>query len=151
MLQETIKSDKAPKAIGPYSPAIKIGDLVLLSGQLPIVPETGELAGDTIEEQTAQCLRNLAAILAETGLSLDYILKTTVYMTDLGEFGRMNEVYGSYFHEPYPARCAAEVSALAKGAKIEIEAIALDTRALEVICSTEGCASCDARCDKEGE
>ena len=148
MLQEAITSARAPKAIGPYSPAVKIGDAIFMSGQLPIVPETGELISDSIEEQTAQCLRNLQALLEETGLSLRYVLKTTVYMTDLSEFGKMNEVYGQFFSEPYPARCAAEVRALAKGARVEIEAIAMDTRALEVICSAEGCASCDAECGK---
>lgn len=148
MLHECITSKNAPKAIGPYSPAIKLGDMIFMSGQLPIVPETGELISDSIEEQTAQCLRNLEAILKDAGLSLQYVLKTTVYMTDLSEFGKMNEVYGQFFSEPYPARCAAEVSGLAKGARIEIECIAVDTRALEVICSQEGCANCETACDR---
>ena len=118
MLHECITSKNAPKAIGPYSPAVKLGDMIFMSGQLPIVPETGELISDSIEEQTAQCLRNLEAILKDAGLSLQYVLKTTVYMTDLSEFGKMNEVYGQFFSEPYPARCAAEVSGLAKGARM---------------------------------
>ena len=148
MLHECITSKNAPKAIGPYSPAVKLGDMIFMSGQLPIVPETGELISDSIEEQTAQCLRNLEAILKDAGLSLQYVLKTTVYMTDLSEFGKMNEVYGQFFSEPYPARCAAEVFGLAKGARIEIECIAVDTRALEVICSQEGCANCETACDR---
>ena len=148
MLHECITCKNAPKAIGPYSPAVKLGDMIFMSGQLPIVPETGELISDSIEEQTAQCLRNLEAILKDAGLSLQYVLKTTVYMTDLSEFGKMNEVYGQFFSEPYPARCAAEVSGLAKGARIEIECIAVDTRALEVICSQEGCANCETACDR---
>ena len=148
MLHECITSKNAPKAIGPYSPAVKLGDMIFMSGQLPIVPETGELISDSIEEQTAPCLRNLEAILKDAGLSLQYVLKTTVYMTDLSEFGKMNEVYGQFFSEPYPARCAAEVSGLAKGARIEIECIAVDTRALEVICSQEGCANCETACDR---
>ena len=149
MIQECITTEKAPKAIGPYSPAIKLGDMIFTSGQLPIVPETGELISDSIEDQTEQCLRNIEAILEEAGISMKYVLKTTVYMTNLGEFGKMNDVYARFFKEPYPARSAAQVSALAKGARIEIECMALDSRALEVICSQDGCSSCETACGRE--
>ncbi len=138
MLQEVISSKDAPKAIGPYSPAIKIGDFIFTSGQLPLVPETNELISDDIQEQTRQCLDNLQAVLKETSIDLNYVLKTTVYITDMNDFAKMNEVYAEYFNDPYPARSACEVSKLAKGAKVEIEAIAIDTRALEVICSKKG-------------
>ena len=145
MIQKTISTDKAPKAIGPYSPAVKIGDFVLLSGQLPIVPETGKIIEGGIAEQTAQCIRNMKALLEESGIGLEYVLKTTVYLTDLNDFAEMNRVYGEFFTEPYPARSAAEVSKLAMGAKVEIEAYAIDTRALEVICSEESCRTCSEK------
>ena len=90
MIQKTISTDKAPKAIGPYSPAVKIGDFVLLSGQLPIVPETGKIIEGGIAEQTAQCIRNMKALLEESGIGLEYVLKTTVYLTDLNDFAEMN-------------------------------------------------------------
>ena len=144
MIQETISSRKAPKALGPYSPALRAGDFVYISGQIPVDPETGELAGDDIRTQTEQCLKNIQALLQETGLEMKHVLKTTVYMTDLNEFAEMNEVYARYFSEPYPARSAAEVSKLVRNAKVEIEAYAIDTRALEVICSKE---TCDADCE----
>ncbi len=146
-MQKTIQSENAPRAIGPYSPAVKIGDFILLSGQLPIDPATGRIVEGGIAEQTAQCIRNMKALLEESGIGLEYVLKTTVFLTDLNDFAEMNKVYGEYFSEPYPARSAAEVSKLAMGAKVEIEAYAIDTRALEVICSQEGCSSCS---DKEG-
>ena len=140
MIQEVLKSKKAPEAIGPYSPAVKIGDFIFTSGQLPLDPSTNELVSDTIEEQTKQCLENLKAILEEAHIDLRYVIKTVVYLTDMNDFPKMNEVYATYFSEPYPARSACEVTKLAKGAKIEIEAIAIDTRALEVICNeNKGC------------
>ncbi len=147
MVQETISSAFAPKAIGPYSPAIKAGDFIFLSGQLPIDPSTGELVEGGIREQTEQCIKNMQAVLQEVGLDLRYVVKTTVYLKDMNDFAEMNEVYGNYFTNPYPARSAAGVSSLAKGALVEIEGFALDLRALEVICSSESC--CDGCCSHE--
>ncbi len=143
MIKEAIHSVNAPKAIGPYSPAVRIGDFIFLSGQIPIDPATGKIEAEDIKGQTRQVLNNMKAILAECGIDMNYILKTNVYLTDMNEFAAMNEVYAEYFEAPYPARCAAEVSKLAMGAKVEIEAYALDTRALEVLCcDTAACTNC---------
>lgn len=120
---KAIKTNNAPGAIGPYSQVIVAGDLVFVSGQLPVVPETGEFAGD-IRENTHQCLKNIKAILSEEGLDLSNVVKTTVLFKDMNDFAAMNEVYAQYFTEPYPARAAFEVAKLPKGSNIEIEAIA---------------------------
>ena len=120
---KAIKTNNAPGAIGPYSQAIEAGDLVFVSGQLPIVPETGEFVGD-ISENTHQCLKNIRAILKQAGLDMSNVVKTTVLLKDMNDFAAMNEVYAQYFSEPYPARAAFEVAKLPKGSNIEIEAIA---------------------------
>ena len=119
MAKEIIKTNKAPGAIGPYSQGIKIGDFVSTSGQIPLNPETG-----AIEEQTAQSLENVKAILEAAGTSMDKVIKTTVFLSDMNDFVRMNEVYATYFTENQPARSAVEVAKLPKDAKIEIEVIA---------------------------
>ena len=123
MAKEIIKTNKAPGAIGPYSQGIKIGDFVYTSGQIPLNPETGVMAG-SFEEQTAQSLENIKAILEAAGTSMDKVIKTTVFLSDMNDFVRMNEVYATYFTENQPARCAVEVAKLPKAAKIEIEVIA---------------------------
>ncbi|MDM0446394.1 RidA family protein [Clostridium perfringens] len=123
MAKEIIKTNKAPGAIGPYSQGIKIGDFVYTSGQIPLNPETGVMAG-SIEEQTAQSLENIKAILEAAGTSMDKVIKTTVFLSDMNDFVRMNEVYATYFTENQPARSAVEVTKLPKDAKIEIEVIA---------------------------
>ncbi|MDJ8949359.1 MAG: RidA family protein [Clostridium perfringens] len=123
MAKEIIKTNKAPGAIGPYSQGIKIGDFVYTSGQIPLNPETGVMAG-SIEEQTAQSLENVKAILEAAGTSMDKVIKTTVFLSDMNDFVRMNEVYATYFTENKPARSAVEVAKLPKDAKIEIEVIA---------------------------
>ena len=120
---KVIKTNNAPGAIGPYSQAIEAGDLVFVSGQLPVVPETGEFAGG-ITENTHQCLKNIKAILKEAGLDMNNVVKTTVLLKDMNDFAAMNEVYAMYFSEPYPARAAFEVARLPKGSNSEIEAIA---------------------------
>lgn len=120
---KAIKTNYAPGAIGPYSQAIEAGGLVFVSGQLPIVPETGEFAGD-ISENTHQCLKNIRAILKQADLDMSNVVKTTVLLKDMNDFVAMNEVYAQYFAEPYPARAAFEVAKLPKGSNIEIEAIA---------------------------
>ncbi len=125
MKRKVVTTSGAPKAIGPYSQAIVAGDYIFVSGQIPLHPETGEIVGNTIEEQTERVLENVKAIVESAGSSMDMVVKTTVYMSDLNEFGRMNEVYARYFSENPPARAAVEVSKLPKGVKIEIEAVAL--------------------------
>lgn len=127
MFTKAIHSNNAPKAIGPYSPAVKLGDFVYLSGQLPIDPETGSIVEGGIQEQAYQVLKNMEAILAEMNLEMRHIVKTTVFMSDLTGFELMNEIYSTYFADPYPARTTVEVKALPKGALIEIEAIIIDT------------------------
>ncbi len=147
MFLQKIESEKAPKAIGPYSPAIKLGDFVYLSGQIPVNPETGAM-GESIEEQTAQVMKNIQGLLSEMGLELRHVVKTTVFVTDLGEFARMNEVYASYFDDryPYPARSCVQVAALPKGAKVEIECLVLDTLAYERQMHS-GCSGCSGSSD----
>ncbi|SDB99191.1 2-iminobutanoate/2-iminopropanoate deaminase [Terribacillus halophilus] len=123
-MRNIIQTDKAPQAIGPYSQAVETAGTVYISGQIPLDPATGEMAG-TIEEQTDQVMRNLSAILEEAGLSFDQVVKTTIFLTSLDDFAAVNEVYGRHLSEPYPARATVEISKLPKGAKVEIEAIAV--------------------------
>lgn len=119
-----IISDNAPAAIGPYSQAVEVGGFVYASGQLPIDPATGIFPEGGIKEQTRQSLLNVSAILEAAGLSLSNVVKTTVYLADMGYFADMNAVYSEFFRAPYPARSAVAVKALPKGAMVEIEVIA---------------------------
>ena len=121
---KTISTKKAPAAIGPYSQAIQIGNLVYTSGQIPIDPSTGAFVEGGIKEQTRQSLTNIKAILEETGLSMSDVVKTTVFMADMNDFADMNAVYSDFFSEPYPARSAVAVKTLPKGALVEIEVVA---------------------------
>ncbi len=118
-----ISTPLAPKAIGPYSQAVMCGGFLFISGIIPINPQTGELLKDTIESETALVLDNLKAIVEAAGMTLGHVLKTTVYLRDLGLFGRFNEVYGRYFSDRPPARETMQVSGLPKDASIEISAI----------------------------
>lgn len=148
MLKEKVSTANAPTAIGPYSQGIKLGDFIFVSGQIPIDVNTGDLVSNDIEVQTRQCLKNVEAILNAAGLNFTHVLKTVVYMTDLSEFEAMNKIYAEYFSEPYPTRSTLQVSALPKGAKIEIEAYAIDTVALEVVCKdNETCCHKDGCCE----
>lgn len=122
MDKHVIASDKAPAALGPYSAGIKTGNLVFLSGQLGLVPETGELA-EGVVAQAEQALKNVEALLTAAGASFDNVVKTTVFLADIADFNAVNEVYGSRFTEPYPARSAVQVGALPKGALVEIECV----------------------------
>lgn len=131
IMYQGIHSQHAPKAIGPYSPAVKLGDFVYLSGQLPIDPLTGELVKGDMYEQTYQVLRNMEAVLQEMNLEFRHIVKTTVYITDLNQFTKFNEIYATVFAEPYPARSTVQVAALPMGAMIEVEALVIDTLAYE--------------------
>ncbi|MBA1146742.1 RidA family protein [Ectothiorhodospiraceae bacterium WFHF3C12] len=123
MPRDTIHTDKAPAAIGPYSQAVRAGDTVYLSGQIPLVPETMELVGEDIEAQARQVFDNLSAVTRAAGGSLGHIVKLNIYLTDLGHFARVNEIMQEYFQEPYPARAAVGVAALPKGAGVEMEGI----------------------------
>ena len=123
-MKQVISTKKAPAAIGPYSQAIKVGNIVFTSGQIPIDPATGVFAEGGIKEQTRQSLTNVKAILEEVGLSLANVVKTTVFLADMNDFADMNAVYAEFFAEPYPARSAVAVKTLPKGALVEIEVIA---------------------------
>ena len=143
---KTIHTDKAPAAVGPYSQAKVSGGFLFASGQVPLSPETGEIIGETIQEQTEQVLKNIEALLKEAGLNMSYVLKTTVFVKNMEEFAAMNEVYTRFFQKPFPARSAVAVKDIALNAKIEIEAFAMDTRALEVLCADDGCHTCNDYC-----
>ena len=119
-----ICTKNAPAAVGPYSQAIDCSDLVFLSGQIPLVPETGLVADGGLEAQAHQMFANIKAVLAEAGMSLSNVVKTTVFMTDLSQFAAFNAIYAEYFKAPYPARSCVEVSALPKGVLVECELIA---------------------------
>ena len=123
-MKEAISTKAAPAAIGPYSQAIKVGNLIFTSGQIPIDPATGSLVEGGIKEQTRQSLTNVRAVLEAAGATMANVLKTTVFMADMGDFADMNAVYAEFFTEPYPARSAVAVKTLPKGALVEIEVIA---------------------------
>ena len=132
---KAFKPETAPKALGPYSPAVKLGDFVYLSGQIPLNPETGEVEGTTIED--------------DMGLDYKHIVKTTIFVSDLNDFDKLNEVYGSYLEEPYPARSCVQVARLPKDVKLEIECIVIDTLVYEqqLAAQQSGCSSCGGGCD----
>ncbi|MDQ1639087.1 MAG: 2-iminobutanoate/2-iminopropanoate deaminase [Pyrinomonadaceae bacterium] len=124
-MKQIIQTEQAPKAIGPYSQAIKSNGFVFASGQIPIVPETGEFVAGGIAEQTEQVLKNLSRVLEAAGSALNRVVKTTVFLADMEEFAAMNEVYGKFFSDEPPARATVEASRLPRDARVEIEAIAL--------------------------
>lgn len=123
-MKEEILSLDAPTPIGPYSQAIMAGEFLFISGQIPIVPETGEVEEGGILEQTLRVMKNIDAILKKAGMEFDNIVKVTIFLTDLKNFSTVNEIYGKYFKKPYPARSTVEVKSLPKGVLIEIDAIA---------------------------
>lgn len=125
MVKEIISTENAPGAIGPYSQAVKTGNLIFVSGQIPIDPTTGEFVSDEIEKQTEQVLQNLSAILEAAGSSLNNVVKTTVFLADMDDFSAMNEIYGRYFSEHKPARATVEAARLPRDSRVEIECIAL--------------------------
>lgn len=122
-MHHVFETNKAPLPIGPYAQAISAGNMIFISGQIPLCPETGDLAGPDLQSQTRQVLENLQAILDAAGCSISQIVKTTVYMTDLGEFAVFNKIYGDWLGTHKPARSTVQVVALPKNSKIEIEAI----------------------------
>ncbi len=124
-MMEMINTDKAPVAIGPYSQGVRVDNLLFISGQMPLDPNTMDIVPGTIKEQTARVIENLKAILEEAGLTLNNVVKTTVFIKDMNDFANINEVYASYFTENKPARACVEVARLPKDVGVEIEAIAV--------------------------
>jgi len=124
-VKDIIATDRAPRAIGPYSQAVRAGNLVFASGQIPIDPATGEFVPGGIAEQTEQVLRNLTAVFEAAGLGMDQVIKTTVFLADMDDFTAMNEVYGRFFSAAPPARATVQAARLPRDARVEIEAIAM--------------------------
>lgn len=122
-MSEIIQTDKAPAAIGPYSQAVRAGNTVYFSGQIPLVPATGEVVEGGIEAQARQVFDNLKAVAEAAGGTLDHAVKVNVYLTDLAHFARVNEAMTRYFSQPYPARAAVQVAALPRGARVEVECV----------------------------
>jgi 2-iminobutanoate/2-iminopropanoate deaminase len=127
-VKKVIATKGAPKAIGPYSPGIVVKNMLFCSGQIPIDPDTGELVNGSVEEQTHQVLDNLGAVLKEAGMDYHDVVSVTVFMDDMDNYARINQVYAEYFKERPPARCAAEVARLPKDAGVEISLIAIKTQ-----------------------
>ena len=119
-----VQTNKAPAAIGPYSQAIRAGDYLFCSGQIPLLPETGEVVAGGIEAQTKQVLKNLSAVLTAAGVGFDAVAKTTIYLADLTDFAVVNDIYASYCVDPAPARATVQVAALPKGVLVEVDAVA---------------------------
>lgn len=124
-MKKIISTEKAPAAIGPYSQAIEVNNMVFTSGVIPIIPETGELVAGGIAEQAEQAIGNLAALLGEAGVQMENVIKTTVFIKDMNDFAKVNEVYAKYFTSQFPARSCVEVARLPKDVLIEIEAIGI--------------------------
>ena len=124
-MKEIISTENAPGAIGPYSQAIKTGNMVFCSGQIPLDPKTGEFVSDKIAEQTEQVLKNLSAVLEAAGSNLNNVVKTTVFLSDMNDFAAMNEVYAKFFSENKPARATVQAARLPRDARVEIDCIAL--------------------------
>lgn len=125
MKKQTVQTPDAPAAVGPYSQAVRVGDWIFTAGQLGLVPGTREFAGPDIESQTRQVLENIRAILEAAGSCLRHVVKTTVFLQDMGEFGRMNSVYAEFFPESPPARSTVQVAALPMGARVEMDVVAV--------------------------
>src|SRR5829696_4745659 len=124
-MKELITASGAAKAIGPYSPAVKVGNMVFLSGSIPLDPVSGQLVEGGIKEQTTRVMENIKALLTAAGADLNQVVRTTVFMIDLGEFAAMNEIYASYFSAPYPARSTVQVVKLPRDVRVEIDVIAV--------------------------
>ena len=124
MAKKVISTDLAPAAIGPYSQAVKSGELLFLSGQIPLQPGSGQLVSDVIAVETRRVMDNLGAVLAAAGAGFGDVVKTTIYLVDLADFAEVNQVYGEYFAGDFPARATVQVAALPRGARVEIDAVA---------------------------
>ena len=127
-MKKIVSTTEAPAAVGPYSQAVRVGPMLFTAGQIPLDPKSGTLVSENIGEQTKQVLENLTAVLRAEGMSFSNIVKTTVFMTNLGDFQTMNEIYATYFKDAPPARSTVQVSALPKGAQVEIEVVAVATK-----------------------
>ena len=124
MPKSIVRTDDAPQAIGPYSQAVRAGDFVFLSGQIPLDPKTGELVAGDISRATRQVMQNLAAVLTAAGATFSHVVRSTIFLADLGDFAAVNAVYGEYFPEAPPARATVQVAALPRGARVEIDCVA---------------------------
>jgi 2-iminobutanoate/2-iminopropanoate deaminase len=122
--RQAISSSDAPAAIGPYSPAVRAGDLLFVSGQIALDPSTGAMVEGGVEAQARRVMENLGALLEAAGLSFDAVVRSTIYLADLGDFAKVNEIYGAYFKPPYPARATVQVAKLPRDARVEIDVIA---------------------------
>lgn len=142
--KQIVQTDNAPRAIGPYSIAVRVGDFVYTSGQIGLDPKTGTMVDGGIEAETRQVLKNLQAVVEAAGLTLDDVVKTTVFLKDMGDFAAMNAIYAEFFKENPPARSAVQVAALPKGGLVEIEAVAIDR------CTCDEDCECECECE-EGE
>jgi len=123
-MNQPVTSPEAPRAIGPYSQAIRAGQLLFVSGQIPLDPATGQLVDGDVAAQTRRVMENLAAVLKGGGLSLANVVRTTIFLADMNDFAKVNEAYGSYFSEPFPARATVQVARLPRDARVEIDAVA---------------------------
>jgi 2-iminobutanoate/2-iminopropanoate deaminase len=137
-MKKIISTSDAPAALGPYSQAVRVGSTVYCAGQIPLDPNTGQIVSGEISEQTRRVLENISAVLKAEGLSFENIAKTTIFLTDLADFQRVNEVYATYFKQAPPARSTVQVPALPKGARIEIEAIAVASDSERTVADTSG-------------
>ncbi len=137
-MKQIISTNEAPTAIGPYSQAVRSGSFLFCSGQIPLDPKSGEIVPGDVRAQTRRVLDNIAAVLRTEGLSFDNVVKTTIFLTNLGDFQRVNEIYGSYFKQDPPARSTVQVSALPKGANVEIEVIAASEGGEQTAYDTSG-------------
>jgi 2-iminobutanoate/2-iminopropanoate deaminase len=124
-MKEIIATNNAPSAIGPYSQAVKVGNMIFVSGQIPIDPSTGDFVSNEVKEQTVQVLKNLRAVLEAAGATLNDVVKTTVFIADMNDFGVMNEIYGEYFDTNKPARATVQAARLPRDARVEIDCIAV--------------------------
>src|SRR6201984_3323443 len=137
-MKKVISTSEAPGAIGPYSQAVRSGKFLFCSGQIPLDPKSGEIVPGDITAQTRRVLDNIAAVLGAEGLSFDNVVKTTIFLTNLGDFQTVNEIYGSYFKQNAPARSTVQVSALPRGANVEIEVIAVAEETAQTAYDTSG-------------
>jgi 2-iminobutanoate/2-iminopropanoate deaminase len=137
-MKKIISTSEAPAALGPYSQAVRVGSTIYCAGQIPLDPKTGEIIGGGIDLQTRRVLDNISAILRAEGFSLEHVVKTTIFLTDLADFEAVNQVYASYFMQAPPARSTVQVSALPKGARIEIETVAFASEGGEPVADTSG-------------
>jgi 2-iminobutanoate/2-iminopropanoate deaminase len=137
-MKKIISTNEAPAAVGPYSQAVRVGSMVFCAGQIPLDPKTAQIVSEDIGEQTRRVLDNITAVLKAEGLTFEHIVKTTIFLTDLGDFQAVNEIYGSYFKSQPPARSTVQVAALPKDANVEIEVIAMAGEGGTTVADTSG-------------